>query len=62
VPIDPDAVARKRYFGLLSNSRALIKAGMRDAARVKLRQIIKEASGTRISIAAQQELDALPPH
>jgi hypothetical protein len=35
---------------------------MRDAARVKLRQIIKEASGTRISIAAQQELDALPPH
>jgi hypothetical protein len=61
-PIPPEYAARRRYFGLLTNSRALIKAGMRDAGRAKLQRIIQEVPGTKIAIEAQQELDALPPH
>ena len=61
-PIDPEYTAKRRYFGLLTNSRVLIKAGMRDAARAKLQRIIQEVPGTKIATEAQRELDALPPH
>jgi len=58
-PQDPDAAARKRFAGILSNCRALIKAGLRDAAEQKLQRIIKEAPGTSIAAEAQKELDQL---
>ncbi|HXY33675.1 MAG TPA: hypothetical protein VEI07_05565 [Planctomycetaceae bacterium] len=58
-PADPDTAARKRFSGVLSNSRALIKAGLREAAESNLKRIIKEAPGTTIAGDAQHELDKL---
>jgi hypothetical protein len=56
---DPDAAARKRFTALLKNSRALIKAGVRDAAEQNLRRIVSEAPGTSIAAEAKKELDEL---
>jgi hypothetical protein len=56
---DPEAVARKRFSGLLANSRNLIKAGIRDSAEKNLKLITTEAPGTAIAAEAQKELDVL---
>jgi hypothetical protein len=58
-PADPEADARKRFGGLLSNSRGLIKAGMRGAAEKTLKRIVSEVPGTSIAAEAQNELDQL---
>jgi len=57
--LDPEAAARKRFAGVLTNARALAKAGLRDAAEKNLRRIIKEAPSTAIAKEAEQELDQL---
>ncbi len=57
---DPDAAARKKFAGLLANCRNLIKAGVREQAKVGLTRIISEAPGTSIAKEAKKELDDLP--
>jgi len=57
--VDPDAAARKRFAALLSNSRSLMKKGLRQAAEKNLKRIVKEAPGTSIAAEAQRELDRL---
>jgi hypothetical protein len=57
---DPDAAARKKFAGILSNSKNLIKAGLREQAKVGLNRIITEAPGTSIATEAKKELDDLP--
>jgi hypothetical protein len=52
----------KKYPALVKNARALIKAGLYDAAEKMLNRVIAEAPGTEAAKDAQKELEAMPHH
>ncbi|HEX4070180.1 MAG TPA: hypothetical protein VHX68_03390 [Planctomycetaceae bacterium] len=61
-PVAPAQSAEKRYRGLLSNARALSRAGLHENAAAMLKRIIAGAPGTRVASDAKEELANLPRH